>query len=88
MKYYEDDYLMALERAHKDPEAHKFVESLIKEHFATIQHMKETSLWDVFEYKKRLTEPLKIFAHENQQLKKEVNDLRKKLGKIPKYKEE
>ena len=75
MRFYESDYLMALEKVHDDPEAHKFVESLIKEHFAMVQQ-------------KRLVEPLCIFAHENQSLKKEVNDLRKKLGKIPKYREE
>ena len=50
--------------------------------------MKKISLWDVFEYEKRLLDPMSILAHENQSLKKEVNDLRKQLGKIPKYKEE
>ena len=88
MKFYESDYLMALEKAHNDPEEHKFVESLIKDHFVMVRHMKKISLWDVFEYEKRLLDPMSILAHENQSLKKEVNDLRKQLGKIPKYKEE
>lgn len=51
--------------------------------------MKETSLWDVYnyetEYLNSLIEPTRILSFENKQLKKEVNELRKKLRLVKKY---
>lgn len=85
MKLYKNDYLVALSKAHEDPEAYKMIESFIEGHFAMVRHLKETTLYDIFEYEKRLEQPLEIFAHENIALKKEVNDLRKKLGMGAKY---
>ena len=82
MKVYENDYMIALEKAHEDVEAFKLVESLIKEHFAMIRHMKESSLYDVFEYEKRLVEPMEILIYDNEKLKKEVNDLRKQMSSV------
>ena len=86
-----DNYLMALANAHDDPEAYQIVEHLIEKHFELMQHLKETSLHDVLEYEKRITngtlEPMKILAYDNERLKKEVNKLRRELGKIEKYKE-
>ena len=87
MKVYENDYMIALEKAHEDAESFKLVESLIKEHFAMIRHMKKSSLYDVFEYEKRLVQPMEILIYDNEKLKKEVNDLRKQLGLIKKYKD-
>lgn len=83
----EREYLEALDNAHNDPEAYKIIERLITNHISTINHMKKTSLWDIFEYERGLVEPMRIFAIENNDLKKEVNKLRKKLGMIEKYKE-
>ena len=86
-----DDYLMALSKAHDDPESYQLVEHLIEKHFALMRHLKETSLHDILEYEKRITnvtlEPMKILAYDNEQLKKEVNKLRRQVGKIEKYKE-
>mgnify|MGYP003290486891 CR=1 FL=1 len=61
-------------------------ELLIDEHFGMLEHMKETSLYDVYEYEEKFVEPMRIFAIENERLKKEVNDLRKQLGLVKKYK--
>lgn len=87
MKTYENDYIIALAKAHEDEKAYQMVESLIKNHFAMIEHMKKTSLYDIYEYENRLAQPIEILAYENEKLKKEVNDLRKQLGLISKYKE-
>ena len=88
MKLYKSDYIEALDNAHKDPESYKIIEKLIDEYFDMIHHMKQTPIWDIYEYEKRLIEPVRILACDNNDLKKEVNQLRKKLGMIEKYKEE
>ena len=86
-----DDYMMALAKAHTDTKSFELMEALIDAYFSLIQHMKETSLYDVFEYEKRFAnqylEPMRILAHDNEKLKREVNKLRRELGKIEKYKE-
>lgn len=86
-----DDYLMALAKAHDDPDSYKRVESLVEKHFELMRHLNETSLYDVLEYEKRITngtiEPMKILVYDNERLKKEVNKLRRELGKTQKYKE-
>ena len=87
MKAYESDYIIALENAHKDENAFQMVKSFIKNHFAMIEHMKKTSLYDIYEYENRVIEPIEILAYENEKLKKEVNDLRKQLGLCKKYKD-
>lgn len=86
-KLQEIDYMMALDMAQSDPESYRLVERLIKEHFAMIEHMKNTSLWDVYSYEQKVTQPLEILVYDNTKLKKEVNDLRKELGLGAKYKE-
>lgn len=83
-----DDYQMILAKAARDPESYKLVERLIVNHFDTIDHLKNTPLWEVFEYEARLLEPMEILSYENYKLKKEVNKLRKQLGMIEKYKED
>lgn len=83
-----DDYLMALARAGKDVEAYQMIEALIEQHFSMVKHMKETSLYDVYMYEKKLAQPIEILVYDNEKLKKEVNKLRRQLGLIEKYKEE
>lgn len=82
--------LEALSKVHENVEAYNMIESLINNYFAMIEHMKKTSLYDVYMYEeiltKNTTEPMRIFAYENEKLKKEVNDLRKQLGLCKKYK--
>ena len=86
-----DDYKKALDLAAYDSTSRRLMQQLIEDHFGMIQHMKSTSLWEVFEYEDKLgkavTEPMKILVFENEKLKKEVNKLRKKLGMVEKYKE-
>lgn len=82
-----DIYLMALAKAHYDAESYKMIESLIKKHFAMIEHMKETSLFDVYMYEEKLIQPIEILVYDNEKLKKEVNELRQRLGEDKKYKE-
>ena len=81
------EYIDALDKAHEDPESRKIIENLIGSHISMIKHMKETPLWDIFEYERKLVEPMRMFVLENQDLKKEINQLRKKLGMCEKYKE-
>lgn len=86
-----DEYIDALKKANEDKDAFLLVKQLINSHFAMIEHMKNTSLYDVYMYEKRITESyygqVEIIVNENKYLKKEVNDLRKKLGLTVKYKE-
>lgn len=88
-KLYEDDYINALKKAHEDESAFQIIETFIKNHFALIEHMKETSLYDVYMYEERITknsvEPMEIIVYENEKLKKEVNFLREQLKLCKKY---
>lgn len=81
------DYQMALAKAHTDPESFRLVETLIDKHFDQIEHLKRTPLYDVLQYEQRLFEPMKILTYENEKLKKEINKLRRELGRGNKYKE-
>lgn len=81
------EYIDALDNAHEDPDSRKIIEDLIYDHLDMVKHMKNTHLWDIFMYEKRLLEPVKIIASDNADLKKEINQLRKKLGMCEKYKE-
>ena len=84
------DYLIALDNTDKDPESRKIIEKLIYEHIGMIRHMKATSLWDVYEYEdlltKKLVEPMQMVTYDNKKMRKEINELRKKLGMCEKYK--
>lgn len=86
----EKDYLDAIRLAPYDSTSVKLLESLVTRHFKMIQHMKETSLWDIYEYENRVAsgalEPMQFLAFENEQMKKEINKLRKQLGMCEKYK--
>ena len=86
----QEEYLEALSKASEDVDAYHMIVSLIKEHFGLIEHMKKTSLYDVYMYETNLAnalvEPSRILSNQNADLKKEVNDLRKQLGLKKKYK--
>lgn len=91
MKANKKECMEALLKAHEDIESFNLIESLINEHFAMVEHMKETSLYDVYMYEERIAknsvEPMQILAFDNERLKKEVNKLRRQLNLIEKYKE-
>lgn len=73
-----DDYQLALAKAYDDPESYALVEKLIDSHFAMLKHLKETSLYDVLEYEKRVTngtiEPMRILAYDNGNSRKRLMD--------------
>lgn len=91
MEANKDQFLSALQKAHKDNDAFCMVADLISKHFAMIEHLKKTSLYDVYMYEERFAknslEPMRIITFENEKLKREVNNLRKRLGLCKKYKE-
>ncbi len=58
----------------------------LTEYFEMIRHLKKTPLWDIFEYEKKLEQPLDLLVYENNHLKEEINKLHKKLGIKEKYK--
>lgn len=91
MSMTKDDYIQALERLIGDPEDLALLQLFVHNHFSMIDHMKTTSLYDVYEYEKKIAkltlDPMQMLAFDNEQLKKEVNKLRKQLGMIEKYRE-
>ena len=86
----EINYIIMLEALDGDPKSKKEIEEVIHDYFKMTQHMKKTSLYDVYMYESNITEgiriPMEILANQNKELKKEVNQLRKKLKMIEKYK--
>lgn len=56
MEIRKEEYLEALQNANENPEAYQLIEQLINKHFAMVDHMKETSLYDVFTYEDVYTE--------------------------------
>lgn len=58
----------------------------LTEYFGMIRHLKKTPLWDIFEYEKKLEQPLDLLVYENNHLKEEINKLHKRLGIKEKYK--
>lgn len=91
MIYSEIKCMDALKSLDGTPENKEVIENIINEYFHMIQHMKKTSLYDVYMYESNVTKgvtvPMQILADENNKLKKEVNQLRKKLKMGEKYKE-
>lgn len=91
MIYSERKCMDALKSLDGTSENKEVIENIINEYFHMIQHMKKTSLYDVYMYESNVTKgvtvPMQILADENNKLKKEVNQLRKKLKMGEKYKE-
>ena len=88
------EYVNALKKlfnSNVDRNSYSLIGELIDNHFYMIEHMKQTSLYDVYMYKERIEkntiEPMRILALDNEKLKKEVNELRKQLGLSKKYKD-
>ena len=81
--------LDALSKVHKDSDSFQKIKDLIYDYFSIIDHMKETSLYDVYTYEERFTKInttlTEMLIFDNEKLKKEVNKLRKQLGLNEKY---
>ena len=81
--------LDALSKVHKDTDSFQLIKDLIYDYFSIIDHMKETSLYDVYTYEERFTKInttlTEMLIFDNEKLKKEVNKLRKQLGLNEKY---
>lgn len=61
------------------------LKSLIDDYFSIVDHLKQTPLWDVLTYEDRLESPLRILTADNERLKKENNNLLRKLKQVEKY---
>lgn len=91
ISYTEENCMNILEFLDGKLENKEIIKRVIHNYFHMIQHMKETSLYDVYMYENNITKgitvPMKILTNENNELKKEVNQLRKKLQMGEKYNE-
>lgn len=61
------------------------LKSLIDDYFSIVDHLKQTPLWDILTYEDRLESPLRILTADNERLKKENNNLLRKLKQVEKY---
>ena len=89
IKMTRSECLDALSKVHKDTDSFQLIKDLIYDYFSIIDHMKETSLYDVYTYEERFTKInttlTEMLIFDNEKLKKEVNKLRKELGLNEKY---
>ena len=89
IKMTRSECLDALSKVHKDTDPFQLIKDLIYDYFSIIDHMKETSLYDVYTYEERFTKInttlTEMLIFDNEKLKKEVNKLRKQLGLNEKY---
>ena len=89
IKMTRSECLDALSKVHKDTDSFQLIKDLINDYFSIIDHMKETSLYDVYTYEERFTKInttlTEMLIFDNEKLKKEVNKLRKQLGLNEKY---
>ena len=89
IKMTRSECLDALSKVHKDTDSFQLIKDLIYDYFSIIDHMKETSLYDVYTYEERFTKInttlTEMLVFDNEKLKKEVNKLRKQLGLNEKY---
>ena len=80
----------AVEHLEGNSQAINIINKLIDEHFDMVDHMKRTSIWDILLYEKDVVREtngwLEDIIVQNNELKKEVNELRKKLKMSKKYK--
>lgn len=83
-------YLSILQRLNGNEDDIYKLKKFINCHFDMINFMKEFTLYDVFSYERKIPnmmkESMKMVLDQNAELKAEVNTLRKKVGKIEKYK--
>lgn len=83
-------YLSILQRLNGNEDDIYKLKKIINCHFDMINFMKEFTLYDVFSYERKMPnmmkESMKMVLDQNAELKAEVNTLRKKVGKIEKYK--
>lgn len=83
-------YLSILRRLNGNEDDIYKLKKIINCHFDMINFMKEFTLYDVFSYERKMPnmmkESMKMVLDQNAELKAEVNTLRKKVGKIEKYK--
>ncbi len=79
----------ALNRLEGSGAAHLLLNELIDKYFEMVEHMKRTSIWDILLYEKDVVREtngwLEDIIVQNNELKKEVNELRKKLKMSKKY---
>lgn len=61
------------------------VRDALDDYFNLIARLKNTPLWDVLQYEKKLEAPISILTADNERLREEVNELLEKLGKTEKY---
>ena len=61
------------------------LKSLIDDYFSIVDHLKQTSLWDILTYEDRLESPIRILTADNERLKKENNELLCKLKQSENY---
>ena len=89
IKMTRSECLDALSKVHKDTDSFQLIKDLIYDYFSIIDHMKETSLYDVYTYEERFTKInttlTEMLIFDNEKLKKEVNKLIKQLGLNEKY---
>ena len=89
IKMTRSECLDALSKVHKDTDSFQLIKDLIYDYFSIIDHMKETSLYDVYTYEERFTKInttlTEMLIFDNEKLKKEVNKLRKQRGLNEKY---
>ena len=64
------------------------VRDALDDYFNLIARLKNTPLWDVLQYEKKLEAPISILTADNERLREEVNELLEKLGKTEKYREQ
>lgn len=64
------------------------VRDALDNYFNLIARLKNTPLWDVLQYEKKLEAPISILTADNERLREEVNELLEKLGKTEKYREQ
>lgn len=79
----------ALNRLEGSEVTHLLFNELIDTYFEMVDYMKRTSIWDILLYEKDVIREtngwLEDIIVQNNELKKEVNELRKKLEMTKKY---
>ena len=64
------------------------VRDALDDYFNLIARLKNTPLWDVLQYEKKLEAPISKLTADNERQREEINELLEKLGKTEKYREQ